>query len=208
MRHVNIKEAARLLQAGGLVIYPTETFCAIGARSDNAEANAAICAVKNRPPQKPLPILAANREQAALAADLAAAPEALMARFWPGPLSLVLPARPGAAPQVLDAAKRVCLRVTSSPLAAALAQATGMTISCSSANPAGKAPVHAPAELDRELLARCAACPLPFALLQGEAGSGFLPSTIVLPARHSGGWRLEILRTGAIAEGALRQACE
>jgi L-threonylcarbamoyladenylate synthase len=88
------RRAREVLDAGGLVVIPTDTVYGIAARPDDPAAIAAVFAVKERPSDKPLPILAAtpsDLDQIALLGDLARR----AARHWPGPLTLVVPRAPG-----------------------------------------------------------------------------------------------------------------
>jgi L-threonylcarbamoyladenylate synthase len=89
-----IRRAREELDAGRLVVIPTDTVYGIAARPDDPAAIAAVFAVKERPSDKPLPILAAtpsDLDQIALLGDLARR----AARHWPGPLTLVVPRAPG-----------------------------------------------------------------------------------------------------------------
>jgi tRNA threonylcarbamoyl adenosine modification protein (Sua5/YciO/YrdC/YwlC family) len=89
-----IRRAREELDAGRLVVIPTDTVYGIAARPDDPAAIAAVFAVKERPSDKPLPILAAtpsDLDQIALLGDLALR----AARHWPGPLTLVVPRAPG-----------------------------------------------------------------------------------------------------------------
>jgi L-threonylcarbamoyladenylate synthase len=132
--------AAAILRAGGLVAFPTETVYGLGgdARSDRAVAG--IFAAKDRPRFNPLiahlPDLAAA-EELALFDDRA---RALAAAFWPGPLTLVLPLRPGAglSPLVTAELPTVALRVPAHPVAQALLRAFGGPLAAPSANPSGR----------------------------------------------------------------------
>ncbi|HEX5830045.1 MAG TPA: L-threonylcarbamoyladenylate synthase, partial [Gemmatimonadaceae bacterium] len=90
-----IARAADVLRAGGLVAFPTETVYGLGAHALDADAVARIYAAKGRPEFNPLIVHVADAEGArALTAAWPAEAERLAARFWPGPLTLVLPKRP------------------------------------------------------------------------------------------------------------------
>ncbi len=215
LRSLSLEEAARRLAAGGIVIFPTETLYAIGCRADKPDACARLCALKGRPAGSPLPLLAADAAQAARAVRLEAAPLPLLRRFWPGPLSLLLPALPELAPQVRNAAGLAALRVTPHPLAARLAALAGGALTASSANFSGGTPAARARDLDAALLAALAA---PEAAAHGPAGGllvarapeeeprGGLPSTLALPLSGSGGPRLRLLRQGAVSAQALMAA--
>src|SRR5579859_4612540 len=86
-----IAEAARILKDGGLVAFPTETVYGLGADATNGQAVAAIFAAKGRPRFNPLIVHVADKDAALAHARMPAAGHELAARFWPGPLTLVLP---------------------------------------------------------------------------------------------------------------------
>lgn len=213
LRRLCLEEAAACLAAGGIVVFPTETFYAIGCLADKALACAVVCALKGRREGAPLPLLAADSAQAALAVRLEAAPKELWQRFWPGPLSLLLPALPCLASQARNAQGLSALRVSPHPLAARLAALAGGALTASSANFSGQAPAARANELDAGLLAALARAgegDLPCGLLaatgQDEEPAGGLPSTLAQPLASAGGFRLRILREGAVSAQALREA--
>lgn len=194
--------AARALLAGGIVVYPTETSYAIGCLAHEAAAIAAICRIKGRPPHKPLPMLAASAAQADFAADLSAAPARLLRAFWPGPLTLLLPARPGLPGPLRNGENLAAIRVSSCPLAAALAASGPFPLVSTSANLSGQSPAQSPADLSPAFLSACLAEALPFCVLSGGRLKPCPPSTIVRP---EGGERLRILRNGIITKETLQK---
>jgi L-threonylcarbamoyladenylate synthase len=134
-----IEEAAAALGAGRLVAFPTETVYGLGAVATNDRAVAAIFAAKARPRFNPLIVHVQNRAAAGALAiwnDLA---ERVAARFWPGPLSLVLPRAKGCPLSLLVSAGggTVALRAPTHPVAQALLAATVLPVAAPSANPAG-----------------------------------------------------------------------
>jgi len=135
-----IRDAARILARGGLVAFPTETVYGLGADATNGEAVAAIFAAKGRPRFNPLIVHLARAEDAALHADLPSAAQALAARFWPGPLTLVAPRRAGTPLSELVSAglDTVALRVPGHPVAQALLRAAGLPVAAPSANLSGR----------------------------------------------------------------------
>lgn len=215
LRRLSLEEAAHCLAVGGIVIFPTETLYAIGCRADKPGACARLCALKGRPAGSPLPLLAAHTAQAARAVRLEAAPPPLLRRFWPGPLSLLLPALPELAPQVRNDDGLAALRVTPHPLAARLAALAGGALTASSANFSGAVPAARAGELDAALLAALAAqegapdgcvAGLLAARAPEEEPGGGLPSTLALPLSGSGGRSLRVLRQGAVSAEALAAA--
>ena len=192
----DVRRAAEVLRGGGIVAYPTETFYGLGALASSRAALARLAAAKLRPVGKPLPLLAAGREMlAGLVARLDPAAVALADRFWPGPLTLVLPAAEGLPPEIAGDGT-VGVRVPGSAGARELSRLAGGPITSTSANPSGgPAPVR-PADLDPGLLRRIDAV-----LDAGETPGG-LPSTVV--AVEEGAVRL--LRAGAVRWGEILAA--
>jgi L-threonylcarbamoyladenylate synthase len=135
----SIAAAAACLKAGGLVAFPTETVYGLGADAGNGEAVARLYAAKDRPAFNPLIAHVAGLAAARGLAEFGVAAEALAAAFWPGPLTLVLPKRPGSAVADLALAglDSVALRVPSHPVAAALLKSFGGPVVAPSANRSG-----------------------------------------------------------------------
>ena len=119
-----VEQAARLLADGELVAFPTETVYGLGARADDDAAVARVFAAKGRPPDHPLIV---HVRDAAAAGPFAAAPgpmaERLMARFWPGPLTVIVPRAPGVATAAAGGHPTIGLRCPSHPVAVALLRA-------------------------------------------------------------------------------------
>src|SRR5450631_2778154 len=135
----SIETAARCLKVGGLVAFPTETVYGLGADAGNGEAVARLYAAKDRPAFNPLIAHIADVEAAHRLADFDAAASLLAAAFWPGPLTLVLPKRPGCAVADLALAglDSVALRVPFHPVALALLKAFDGPVVAPSANRSG-----------------------------------------------------------------------
>lgn len=154
-----LAEAARLLRAGALVAFPTETVYGLGGDARDDAAVAAIYAAKGRPDFNPLIVHVAGVEAARELADFGPGAERLAAAFWPGPLTLVLPLRPGAglSPRVTAGLPSVALRVPDHPLARALLAAFGGPLAGPSANPSGRVSPTMPAHVLDGLGGRIAA---------------------------------------------------
>jgi L-threonylcarbamoyladenylate synthase len=135
----SIVAAAACLTAGGLVAFPTETVYGLGADAGNGEAVARLYAAKQRPAFNPLIVHVADLAAARRLANFNADAQALAAAFWPGPLTLVLPKRPGSAVADLALAglDSVALRVPAHPIATALLQEFGGPVVAPSANRSG-----------------------------------------------------------------------
>lgn len=193
----SIEDAANILQRGGVLIYPTETFFGIGCRVCDAGAVSKVYAAKRRAAGLPLPVLAATVEQLARVADFPAGVEGLMRRFWPGPLTLLLPARPCVPASITAGTGNIAVRVSSHPVARALALAAGSALAASSANISGRAAVTTVVELDPELTAA-----VDGVLDREPAPGGGLPSTLARLDADG----LHILRAGAVSVAELEAA--
>ncbi|MBL8372892.1 MAG: threonylcarbamoyl-AMP synthase [Burkholderiaceae bacterium] len=116
-----VREAARALAAGELVGLPTETVYGLAANAHDDVAVAAIFAAKGRPADHPLIVHVLGPEQAEhFAVDIAPFARQLMARFWPGPLTLILPRRPGVGDAAAGGHESIGLRCPSHPVAQAV----------------------------------------------------------------------------------------
>lgn len=169
-----MRAAAAVLREGGLVAFPTETYYGLGAHALDGAAVRRVFALKGRPESKPLLVLVDSVEMVdAVAAGVPAAARALMARHWPGPLTLVLRAGSGVPGEVTAGTGTVGVRLSSHPVARALARALGAPVTAPSANPSGGSPPVSAAEVwahfgDRVDL-----------VLDGGATPGGPPSTVV-----------------------------
>ena len=133
-----IARAASVLNAGGLLIYPTDTLYALGGLARAPEAARKVRAAKGRGEAKPLPLIAGSLEQArSLCAAWPPSASRLAGRFWPGPLSLVLPARPSVPVEVTSGTGTVAVRVPACELDRRLCAEAGPLIA-TSANRAGQ----------------------------------------------------------------------
>jgi L-threonylcarbamoyladenylate synthase len=182
-----VARALSVLAAGGLLVYPTDTLYAIGGRALDAAVAKAVRAAKGRGDDKPLPVIASDTSQArSLASDWPEAAERLAAAFWPGPLTLIVPASSAVPLEVTSGTGAVAVRVPALLLARDLAGAAGALLS-TSANRSGLPPPLTCAEAVRQVGAAVE--------LALDGGSGRpVPSTIVdLTGRAA-----RLVRAGAV----------
>jgi L-threonylcarbamoyladenylate synthase len=134
-----IRVAARVIKNGGLVAFPTETVYGLGADALNAEAVAKIFAAKKRPPDNPIIVHIADKEDVyKLARVVPSSAEKLMAQFWPGPLTLILK-RSNLVPNItVVGLDTIAIRMPSNKVALALISESNVPIAAPSANLAGK----------------------------------------------------------------------
>lgn len=130
-----IAEAATILKRGGLVAFPTETVYGLGADATNASAVASIFTTKGRPSYNPLIVHVRDVTNAiACVTEWPDSAQTLALKFWPGPLTIVLPKNPRIPDIVSAGLPTVGVRVPSHPVALALLYATGLPIAAPSAN--------------------------------------------------------------------------
>jgi L-threonylcarbamoyladenylate synthase len=147
-----LNEAAKWIRAGRVVAIPTDTLYGLAADPFNAAAVALVFAIKGRPDRQPLPLIAADTEQiAAHLGRLPGAAERLAARFWPGPLTLLIPATDRLAAGVSAGTGRVGVRIPRDGVARAICSAVERPITATSANVSGHPPASDPAEVERAL---------------------------------------------------------
>lgn len=192
---MSVERALEALRAGGLVVLPTDTVYGVGCLPGAPGGIAALFAAKGRPRAKAIPVLGARRADLAAVAVFDARADALAARFWPGPLTLVLPRAPGFDHDLGgEDLATVALRVPAHPLARALLSASG-PLAVTSANRSGEPPA-ATVEQARAALGGAVAV-----YLDGGPSTGE-PSTV---ARLTAGG-VEVLRAGALDAAALNAA--
>lgn len=134
-----VRRAAEILRAGGLVAFPTETVYGLGADASNPEAVARLYRVKGRPADHPVIVHFASSEDAfSFSREVPAAAKILAGRFWPGPLTLILKRSGKAADFITGGQDSVGLRVPSHPLARELLAAFGGGVAAPSANRFGR----------------------------------------------------------------------
>lgn len=135
----DVERAARILRQGGLVAFPTETVYGLGADALNPSAVARVFECKGRPRFDPLIVhLAEAGALSSVAAEIPAAASELARRFWPGPLTLVLPKRTQVPDITTSGLPTVAARVPDHPLALELLARSGVPVAAPSANPFGR----------------------------------------------------------------------
>jgi len=133
--HDNIRKAAEILRAGGLVVFPTETVYGLGGNALDVIAVRKIFALKGRPKTSPLIVHVASIEQAReLAAEWPEEAERLARKYWPGPLTLVLPKNAVIPEELTAGLATVGLRMPRHPVALKLLRVAGVPIAAPSAN--------------------------------------------------------------------------
>ncbi|MGQ9584453.1 MAG: L-threonylcarbamoyladenylate synthase [Anaerolineae bacterium] len=187
-------EALAILQAGGVVAFPTDTVYGVGADPLQGAAVAALYRAKGRPPDKAIPLLLAEVAQMeAMVTEVPAAARRLAGCFWPGPLTLVLPAREEVPAIVRAGGETVALRMPAHPVALQLIAAFGRPLAVTSANRSGQPSPAAAREVLGQLEGRI---PL---IVDGGGCPGGQPSTVLSLAEHPP----RLLRAGPVTWDAI-----
>ncbi len=191
----NIRHAVKILMDGGMVIIPTETVYGLACNAFDPSAVLEIYKAKNRPLDNPLIVHIAHEDQLPLvASSWPPYVKILMDRFWPGPLTFVLPKTPDIPYEVTGGRDTVAVRMPNHPVALALIKESKFPIAAPSANQFMKlSPTH-PKHIDKELAAL-----IPFVINGGSCSIG-LEST-VLDCTQS---PPKILRPGHVSRGEIQ----
>nr|WP_210727438.1 L-threonylcarbamoyladenylate synthase [Sanguibacter hominis] len=190
----SLDEAVAALQRGAVVVLPTDTVYGIGADAFDADAVAALLAAKGRGRQMPPPVLVPDvRTLDGLATDVTDDVRALVERFWPGGLTVILTAQPMLAWDLGETHGTVALRMPDHPAALALLRRTG-PLAVSSANRTGQPAAMSAQEAHDQLGTSVQV------YLDGGEAPGGVASTIV----DATGPRMRVVRAGAITVDDLR----
>ncbi len=197
VRKANIETALSALRAGEAIVFPTETFYAVGVDALNQRALQRLFELKGRDPDKPVALIAADLEMVArIVTEIGPPARRLADRFWPGPLTMVLPARHEVAPELTNREGGVGIRVSPHPIALELTRRLGSPLTATSANLAGRPPART---LDDAWASFGDAIA---GYIDGGTLNGDLPSTVI----SFEGAGIRIIRAGAVPEAKLVEA--
>lgn len=191
-----LEAALAALRRSCLVVYPTETLYGLGADALDPIALQRLVAVKGREPGKPISVLVSDLEMLGEIVDeVSSMARTLAEKFWPGPLTLVLPARAGLSEVLTGGSGSIGVRVSSHAVATQLVRSLGRPLTTPSANPAGQPPPRRMEEAQRYFGDNVAVY-LGSEVLPGE------PASTVLDVRG----KPRVLRAGAVATAAIAAA--
>jgi L-threonylcarbamoyladenylate synthase len=136
---MELSAAIAALERGEVIVFPTETLYGLGADASNQKAVEKVFQLKGRDPRTPIPVIVADEKMLRLlVAEVSPITQKLMKHFWPGPLTLVLPARAGTPKQLLNKTGGIGVRISSQPIATQLVKELGRPLTATSANPSGR----------------------------------------------------------------------
>ena len=196
-----VRTTADILNKGGVIAYPTETFYALGVKFDLLHPLQRLYELKKRPREKAMPVIIGRRatlSQVVSPEWLAHAPQSalsVMDRFWPGPLTLLIPAQEGLPGYLTADTGMVAVRMPGESFALHLAQHAGFPITATSANLSGTPPADS-----TEMVIRYFGEGLDL-VVGGVQTPGGLPSTIV----DVSGGRVTIVREGVITRDEIER---
>ena len=193
-----IGSAAKAIQNGSLVAFPTDTFFALGADGLNSDAVDLVFKIKGRNPGTPVPILVSDTSMAEMLANEISGPLATLAEvFWPGALTIVVPAVQLVPKVVTAGTGTVGLRVPDNDTAISLIKAAGTPITGTSCNLTGSDPIKE-ANIVEKIFGNKF-----FGSIGAPCGGSNAPSTVISYSETDGGI-IKVLRHGAIGVNSLR----
>jgi len=185
-----LKKASVIIKKGGVVAYPTETFYGLGVKYDDISALKKLYGIKYRSWNKALPLIIGEvQELDLIASEMTVSAEKLAKKFWPGPLTLLLPARPDISEFITANTGKIAVRIPGASFALDLARSLGFPITATSANISGMPPADTAEDVIKyfgdalDLIVDCGKTP------------GGKPSTIV----DASGQKIRFLRAGAVS---------
>lgn len=191
-----LEKTVDALEKGYIIAYPTETFYGFGAKYDRENSLKRICEIKKRQKDKAMPLIIGDGKLLPLIAkSVNRKAKLLMDRFWPGPLTLILPAKENVSRYITASTGNVAVRIPGESFALNLARAINFPITATSANLSGMPPAR-----DADAVIRYFRNAIDL-LVDGGSAPGILPSTIVDVTEE----KVKILREGAISKEYLRE---
>ena len=200
-----LAKAGKLIRAGEVVVYPTETLYGLGADATNADAVKKIYVMKGRPKNSPIPVIVADIVMLnELVVNVSLIAERLIKSFWPGPLTIIFDAENSLPAELTAGTGSIGVRIPDSTIAVKLVRAAGRPVTATSANLSGKEVPSSISEIVTQLAEK------PAMIIDAGKLAPSAPSTVVDPR----GKTIKILRHGAIGEKAIMEvlagtgACE
>jgi len=189
-----IGKAMGMLNKGGIVAFPTETFYGLGVKFDIEASLKRLYELKKRPEIKPMPLIIGNMEMLSMvASSVNDTAYKLMEKFWPGPLTIILKAKKSLSKYLTAGTGKVAVRIPGESFALHLAREAGFPITATSANISGMLPAE-----DAETVKKYFGDRIDL-IIDGGKTPGGLPSTIA----DITGNDVKILREGAIPASAI-----
>jgi L-threonylcarbamoyladenylate synthase len=198
LNHKNLEQvlhsAVDALKSGGIIAFPTETFYGLGTRIDREDSLQRLYEIKQRPREKAMPLIIGHKGQlSSIVSYINSSAIKLMESFWPGPLTMLFPAKINLSEFITAGTKKVAVRIPGESFALHLARYTLFPFTATSANPSGMPPAQ-----DAETVIRYFGDQIKLIIDCGPSPGG-LPSTIVDVTTEE----IIILREGAVKKELL-----
>ncbi len=194
-----LQKVIEVLEIGGVVAFPTETFYGLGVRYDNEDALKRLYEIKKRPHDKAIPLIVGSiQEVYMVAAEVPELALKLMRKYWPGPLSIVLKAKEGLSEYITAGTGKVAVRVPGESFALDMVRRAGFPITATSANPSGSPPADTPQEVMKYFAEELDL------IIDGGRTFGHEPSTMVEVVDNN----IKLLRRGILKKISLEEEVE
>lgn len=188
-------KTVKILNNGGIVAFPTETFYGLGVKFDMDDSLIRLYELKKRPVKKPMPLIIGSRKLLpSLVVSTNNSATALMDKFWPGPLTIILDAKRGLSRYLTVGTGMVAVRLPGESFALRLAEEAGFPITATSANISGMPPAE-----NAEAVIKYFGDKIDM-IIDGGKTPGGLPSTIVDATEKD----IKILRKGAVSTSDIK----
>jgi L-threonylcarbamoyladenylate synthase len=185
------------LRRGDVIVFPTETLYGLGADALNFTAVEKVFQLKGRDPNNPFPVLVSDRSMLNLLVEnISPLAEKMIERFWPGPLTLVLPARENIPPPLVNSTGAIGVRISNQPIASEIVRMLGRPLTATSANPSGQPPAQTLAQARDYFSGKIEI------FIDGGALTSKTGSTVAAVV----GNKIKIIRAGEIAKSELERA--
>jgi L-threonylcarbamoyladenylate synthase len=191
-----IKKIVNYLKMDGVIVYPTETFYALGADCFSQKAIQAVYRLKKRPPSKPLSVVISDLDMIReIVSEIPSTIQPLISNFWPGPLTLILKAAPRVPEELRGPSGSIGVRLTEHQWLRSLVRHASFPITATSANISGEKDISNPEYALRMFNGKVDL------MVDGGETKGDLPSTVL----GLSGKRVRIIREGAIPFSQLKK---
>lgn len=195
-RAETVAAAVAALKRGEVIVFPAETLYGLGANALDSAAVEKVFQLKARDATNPIPVLVASRDMLfELVSDIPPLAEKLILGFWPGPLTIVLPARRNIPQPLVGRSGGVGVRLSSQPVATELVEGLGRPLTATSANPSGRPAAHTVQQAKNYFAERIDI------FVDGGKLTSQTGSTVVEPVGDS----IRIIRAGDIARSELEE---
>ena len=189
--------AVAALRRGDVIVFPTETLYGLGADALNFNAVEKVFQFKGRDPNNPFPVLVSDRSMLnSLVATVTPLADKLMAHFWPGPLTLVLPARKEIPAPLMNSSGAIGIRISSQPIATAIVRMLGRPVTATSANLSGQSGAQTLAQARTYFAGKIDV------FVDGGALTSATGSTVIAVAEQE----ISVIRAGEISISQLQSA--